>query len=368
MRSKPGPNAVRIAYCGPIARPGHPARGGYESANRRLIDDLRLRGLEIVEMPYVEASGAKPTKILTHVLGFAGIAADLVRKHRRFDLLHLTPLYRQFLYPEAVLCVIAWIIGKRVVLDIRAGSFVRNYRERSTVYCSLADALLRRAELVAIEGREYMPFMAERRAGPVLYLPNYVKSHASPPATPRERSGEPMRIVFLSRIVPEKGVETAIAALEVLKERGVPATLAIIGSGDDAYVETLAARTRDLPVSWSGALTPSEVRSHLAAAHFFIFPTMHRGEGHSNALTEAMAEGVVPICSDNGFNRSVVGECGKILPVKATATDYADAMMSISSAGSWPDLAAACRESVEQHFSSEAVLAHLIGQYEQVAA
>lgn len=368
MRSKPGPNAVRIAYCGPIARPGRPARGGYESANRRLIDDLRLRGLEIVEMPYAEASSGKPSKIFAYALGFAGIVAELVRKRRRFDLLHLTPLYRQFLYAEALLCMIAWVLGKRVVLDIRAGSFVRNYRERSSAYRSLADALLRRAELVAIEGSEYMPFMAERRAGPVLYLPNYVKSHVAPLATPQARSGDPMRIVFLSRVVPEKGVETAIGALEVLKERGVRATLEIIGTGEEAYVETLAARTRDLPVSWSGALTPSEVRSHLAAAHFFVFPTVHRGEGHSNALTEAMAEGVVPICSDNGFNRSVVGGCRRILTVDASATDYADAMMSIWSAGGWSELSAMCQERVEQQFSSEAVLARLIGQYEQVAA
>jgi glycosyltransferase involved in cell wall biosynthesis len=321
-----------------------------------------------MEMPYAEAVGAQPAKILAHVFRFAGIAAELVRNRRHFDLLHLTPLYRQFLYAEAFLCGIAWVLGKRVVFDIRAGSFVRNYRERSDAYRTVADALLRRADVVAIEGSEYAPFMAERRVRPVLYLPNYVKSHAPPPATARERSGGETRIVFLGRVVPEKGIETAIGAVELLKEQGMSATLEIIGTGEPAYVETLVARTRDLPIVWHGALTPGEVRSHLAAAHFFVFPTVHRGEGHSNALTEAMAEGVVPICSDNGFNKSVVAECGRILPANASAADYAAAIRSIRRAGAWPELSAAARERVERHFTSEAVLAPLIGQYEQVAA
>ena len=52
MRSKLGPGDVRIAYCGPIAQPSQPARGGYESANRRLLDDLRLRRVDVIEFAY----------------------------------------------------------------------------------------------------------------------------------------------------------------------------------------------------------------------------------------------------------------------------------------------------------------------------
>ncbi len=367
MRSKPGPGAVRIAYCGPIAQPGRPARGGYESANRRLIDDLRLRGIDVVEIPYAEALGTKPTKVLAHARGFARAAATLISKRREFDVLHLTPLYRQFLCAEALLCALAWGLGKRVALDIRAGSFVRHYRERSAAYRALADRLLRRAELVAVEGWEYMPFMAERRDGTVLYLPNYVASLPSPPGA-EARSAAAMHLVFLSRIVPEKGVETAIGALEILHERGVPATLEVIGTGEESYVKRLIARTRDLPIAWNGALPPREVKARLAAAHFFIFPTLHPGEGHSNALTEAMAEGVVPVCSGNGFNPSVIGECGMILPAGAAPSDYAEAITALWSSGAWLRLSAACRERVARNFASDVVLAPLIDHYRRIAA
>ena len=368
MLDKPGPAALRVAYCGPIARPDRPARGGYELANRRLVDDLRLRGVEVIEMPYAAPSGSQPVKILAYTLGFAATAIDMVRKRRRYDLLHLTPLYRQFFYAEALLCVLAWALGKRVALDIRAGSFVIHYRQRSSLYRALADALLGRTEMVTVEGRDYLPFMRERRAGPVLYLPNYVKASATEAATAPEREGAPMRLVFLSRVVPEKGVEMAIGTLGALLAMGVPARLEIIGSGDDAYVGALAARSRDLPVTWSGPLAPGEVVAHLAAAHFFVFPTFHRGEGHSNALTEAMAEGVVPVCSDSGFNRCVAGEAGLVLPAIATATDYASALRDIGTGPAWRSLSEKARARIAQRFTSEAVLPDLIASYHAAIA
>ncbi|MGH6737159.1 MAG: glycosyltransferase family 4 protein [Methyloceanibacter sp.] len=364
MRSKGSP--TRVAYCGPIAQPGQPARGGYESANRRLIDDLRLRGLDVLEFPYPVALGTQFGKGFAYARRFAVILAELVQQRRRFDILHLTPLYRHFLYAETALCLIAWSLGKRVVFDIRAGSFIRHYRKRSSLYRTLAEALLRRADMLAVEGKEDLPFVEARRDKPILYLPNYVKTHAPQPVSARHDT--PIRIAFLGRVVPEKGIETALRALRALQDMGMPAHLDVIGEGDESYLHTLAHRTLDLPVKWHGALPADVIRPKLAAAHFFIFPTTHDGEGHSNALTEAMAEGLVPICSGNGFNRSVVGECGRVLPMDASGEDYAAAIAAIGTGSAWRSLSEAARSRVAQHFSSDAVLPELIETYRTVTA
>ena len=42
--------------------------------------------------------------------------------------------------------------------------------------------------------------------------------------------------------------------------------------------------------------------------HFYLFPTQEKAEGHSNALNEAMSQGVIPIACDYHFNKSVIGE------------------------------------------------------------
>lgn len=361
--AKPGPNAVRIAYCGPIARAGRPARGGYESANRRLIDDLRLRGFEVREFAYPVASGLEALKLISYLLRFAGITIALVRQRARFEVLHLTPLYGRFLYPEALLFLAGRILGKRVLLDIRAGCFVRLYRERSPLYRALVDNLVGRADILAIEGREDLEFVKARRVGPIVYLPNYVNQLSSEEAFALKRDRSPLRLVHFGRVVPEKGIELTIAALKTLLSMGLDAKLEVIGTGHRDYVEALQARTRDLPVIWKGALPSEEARSRLAEAHFFMFPTSHFGEGHSNALTEAMAEGVVPICSEHGFNRSVVADTGVLLPSDASALDYAEAIATIWQEGTWSRLSAATHRRVLREFTSDAVLGGLIQHY-----
>jgi glycosyltransferase involved in cell wall biosynthesis len=363
MRSELGPGAVRIAYCGPIAQPGQPARGGYESANRRLIDDLRLRRVDVIELAYPLALGTKFAKGITYARRFAAIALEMVQQHRRYDIFHLTPLYRHFLYAETMLCALAWSLGKRVAFDIRAGSFINHYESRSAAYRALADALMRRADMLAVEGQEFIPFAEKRNERPILYLPNYHNPHARDAGAHTARVDAPVRIVFLGRVVPEKGIETAIGAVQALAEMGVPAHLDVIGGAEESYARDLQRRTASAPVSWHGSLPPDVIRAKLAGAHFFIFPTCHNGEGHSNALTEAMAEGVVPICSDNGFNRSVVGEAGRVLPLDASADDYARTIADIGSGPAWRELSDAASRRIAEHFTGVVVLPVLIESY-----
>ncbi len=271
MRSKLGPGAVRIAYCGPIAQPGQPARGGYESANRRLIDDLRLRRVDVIEFPYPLTRGTKLRKGATYARRFAAIALEMVQQRRRYDIFHLTPLYRHFLYAEAALCALAWSLGKRVAFDIRAGSFIHHYENRSPAYRALVDALTRRADVVAVEGQEFAPFAEARNGKPILYLPNYCNPHAADPEPSAVRDDACIRIVFLGRVVPEKGIETAIGAVQALQEKGVPAHLDVIGGIEDDYLLSLARRAaapaRSVP--WAAATRrPTHDAGFGALLHF----------------------------------------------------------------------------------------------------
>lgn len=363
MRSEAGMHTARIAYCGPIAQPGKPARGGYESASRRLIDDLRLRGRDVRELPYPVARGTQVAKGLAYLRRFAVIALELVWQRRHFDIFHVTTLYGHFLYPEAVLCLIAWGLGKRVLFDIRAGCFIERYGEHGRVYRALADALLRRADLLAVEGKEYLPFVEARRDCPIIYLPNYVSRLEVYKGSLTSPAG-PIGLVFLGRIVAEKGIEQVIGALESLLGAGVDATLEVIGDGEAGYLAQLEARTKGLPVVWAGPLSPEAIRTRAARAHFFVFPSRHPGEGHSNALTEAMAEGLVPVCSEQGFNRSVVADAGCVLPVDASGAEYAAAIADIWQSGAWTTLSAAAHARMVRQFTGDVVLSDLIASYD----
>jgi glycosyltransferase involved in cell wall biosynthesis len=110
------------------------------------------------------------------------------------------------------------------------------------------------------------------------------------------------------------------------------------------------------------------VLERAAMAHFFIFASRHDGEGHSNALNEAMSVGLVPVCSDQGFTRSVVGDAGVVLPVAAQASDYAAAIEDILLSDRWGDLSKRARERVRSRYSEEATLPALIDIYGRMLA
>ncbi|ODS01008.1 hypothetical protein AUC69_07375 [Methyloceanibacter superfactus] len=76
-----------------------------------------------------------------------------------------------------------------------------------------------------------------------------------------------------------------------------------------------------------------------------------------------MAEGVVPVCSAHGFNRSVVAEAGSVLSREAGADNYADVIATIWSNGGWPELSVAAHKRVARHFTSDVVVTGLIARY-----
>jgi glycosyltransferase involved in cell wall biosynthesis len=367
--SIPPAASPRIAFAGPIAEAGKPAIGGYEAANRRTIDLLRQCGRDVLEFPYPVAHGPVIRKSGIYARGFAGIIGGMIRRRHDWDVLHITPHLRQFLAAEAMLARMARKLGKRVLLDLRAGTLISGYNERGARYRGAFQRFLASADLLAVEGLCYAPFVGQWSDKPAFYFPNYVVQPGAARRRPRETPGEAgcIRLTTLGRIVPAKGVERALDLTEHLLSTGTPAHLEIIGSGEPAYVDKLKLRGRSLPVEFAGGLPPAAVEERLAGRHFFIFPTSHPGEGHSNALTEAMAAGLAPICSDHGFNRDVVGNCGIVLPKTAGVGDYAAAVRHIGCDDrAWSNASKAAVERVHTHYTDRIVIPQLIDAYSRL--
>ena len=358
-------STLTVAYCGPIARPGEPARGGFEAANRRLVGDLRRAGLTVVELPYPAVPESRLAKLVAYGLGFAGLAARILAMGGRWDIFHITPLRDQFALPEALLCRLARLRGAGLVVDLRAGTLEDSLASPRAAQRNSLLAMLRMADLICMEGLDYRPLVAPFTLDP-LYLPNYVDGAsigggAEPP-------GSRINLVFLGRIVPEKGVAVALDCLRSLGQRGFDAHLDVIGTGESGYVDRLKHEAADLPVQWLGAVPHPQVQTLLARSHFFLFPSLHYGEGHSNALTEAMSQGLVPIASDNGFNRSVVAEGGVVLGKSAAGTDYADAIAGVLEAGSWTELSSTARQRVADNYVGQKLVPALIARYRSLVA
>lgn len=111
------------------------------------------------------------------------------------------------------------------------------------------------------------------------------------------REGKTLRLIYVGRLIKEKGVQTILKALSRLPE--VDFRFTVVGDGD--YREALQALAEELgieaKVDFLG--TRTDVPALLAQADVFMhLPDCE--EGFGIAVVEAMASGLLCICGDRG--------------------------------------------------------------------
>ncbi len=113
-------------------------------------------------------------------------------------------------------------------------------------------------------------------------------------------------LVSVSRLVPEKNVDTLISAVAIAQRVVPDLHLVIVGDGPEkARLEDLV-RSRGLgaAVSFAGYRAPA--MEWIRAADIFVSASLY--EGHPNAVTEAAALGVPTILSDIPMHTSLMGD------------------------------------------------------------
>lgn len=118
---------------------------------------------------------------------------------------------------------------------------------------------------------------------------------------------EKIEIIYVGRIEKKKGVSELLKLARVLdKERF---HLTIVGSGPyEGTLINLISHLRLTNVSFLGKVSEDELRRLYAKSSIFLLLSEY--EGHSVALTEAMSYGLIPIATNVGGNKYVVGDAG----------------------------------------------------------
>jgi glycosyltransferase involved in cell wall biosynthesis len=183
-------------------------------------------------------------------------------------------------------------------------------------WSAFAKACLRAAEYSAI----YAPnrtitisatlkqYFESRYGRTVDYVPTGVRSYEY--REPREirRWGLEREnyILFLSRLVPEKGCHYLLEAYERL---ATDKLLVVAGpaSGEDAYVARLK-RSQNPRIIFTGAATGRVLEELFSNAYTFVLPS--EIEGLSHALLQALSHGRAVLASDIDANVEALGDCG----------------------------------------------------------
>jgi len=204
---------------------------------------------------------------------------------------------------DAVFLVAARIARRRRYVHLHGGHFADFYRD--------ADPLTRLIARLAVTGAHQAWVLTPGLAGMfdglvpperVHVLENVVEDPLPESGAPERDGDHPLRALFLSNLMPEKGALDLLAGLAAMGDeaRGVEAR--IVGEGFDEIerridAEAAALRERGVTVKRLGSLTGGAKLEQLRWADALVLPTYYPLEGQPLVLLEAMAAGLAIVAS-----------------------------------------------------------------------
>jgi glycosyltransferase involved in cell wall biosynthesis len=149
-----------------------------------------------------------------------------------------------------------------------------------------------------LEARDILSAFGAAAKGRIATVPNIAGEVDAPPAPSPRRTGEPLRLCFLSRISAKKNL---IGAIDMLGQVTSPIHFDIYGPvEDEAYWQRCLEAINRLPghvtAVHRGSLPHDRVHAALASHDLFFLPTL--GENFGHVIHEALSAGTPVLISD----------------------------------------------------------------------
>lgn len=313
--------------------------GGGEQGNRRTLQLMRDAGYDVTTISkytkvYIE------NKMLLIIVVFSKMVWCLLKLfwvllwgRRKNSIVHIGGIYYTMVYFEIALVCMSKILGYKTIYEMRGGGAREYYDTGSKFYRYAFDQIIKRCDCVFSQGLENYELIdsivpnKER-----YYYPNYVMPDFYPAKYP-DKKLNPLKLLYFGRISKTKNVDLILDATKIIVERIKDVELEIVGNFVESnYREELYSKVDKLGlqsiVTFKPACSHESLRDILRDNIFYLFPTSETHEGHSNAVTEAMAWGVIPIATPQGFNRSVINN-GSLIVEELTPKAFAERVIQI---------------------------------------
>ncbi|TFC94704.1 glycosyltransferase [Cryobacterium sinapicolor] len=263
------------------------------------LTPLLVKGNTWSERDGVSVYYATPTSIRLYFRGLRAV------RNERPDVIYLNSFFNpNFSIVPQILGLLGFWRGARVLLAPR-GEFgqgalaLRASKKQAFLTLHKAIGLHRRVVWHASSAREE----ADIRAlfgdkATVLVREDETALPLSAQKPHATRVDGPLRILFVSRLNPMKGLDVLLRSLVLTS---APILLDIYGNAEDEdYVRTCERLIAELPMNvictTHGSISPDAVREVFADGDVFVFPTA--GENFGHVIAEALSVSCPVICSD----------------------------------------------------------------------
>lgn len=167
---------------------------------------------------------------------------------------------------------------------------------------------------------------------PVVIHPGVDLVRFAPPDAHAAKRRTRLRIVYVGRVVRQKGVHVLLTAVRRLHRLGIPVHATIIGRAppwERAYAARIRRLLRGLPARWIGFVPPARLPPYLWQHDVLVCPSQGP-EAFGLVNVEAMAAGLAVVASRQGGIREAVGDAGVLVAKFRQPEAFAAALIRLA--------------------------------------
>lgn len=356
-----------------LSKKGETPFGGGEVGNMRTIRMLQEGGYKVVTMRQrkAKAEWGRWQTILSYPFRLLAGWTDVFFKMlfgTRKGIAHLSGFAGKTIFNEYVIMHIMKMLGYNVVYELRGGGAISFWENGSSSYKKMFSNLLNSACHVFVQGKENIPLVESICKTPVYHYANCVEDGFAPSELP-DKPKDRINLLFYGRCEESKHVDMIVEAAAIVQKEVPNVTLTIVGNGQPTYIDMIQSKMKELLMEDSYTYHPGCKHDNLPTLlqdkHFYIFPSTQPREGQSNSVTECMSYGIIPIASQQGFNRSTIGD-DMLIVDELNAEAYAGRICQIVTEGKMMFYSDYVFKHFNENFTEERVFTKTLAEYKKI--
>jgi|TARA_B110000211_G_C14044749_1_gene538395 glycosyltransferase involved in cell wall biosynthesis len=175
------------------------------------------------------------------------------------------------------------LLGKKIVYHVFGGNFHEQYQKLSKIQKIIINKTILKSDTVFFETIQMIDFFKVKNIKNIVWLPNSRKPSIKELAPKKFHK----KFVFISRVIPEKGIIEIIKAANQLPKGYC---IDVYGPIDDRHYKADFFDTKK--VTYKGLLNPNQVINKLSNYDVLMLPSYFEGEGYPGIIIESLALGI----------------------------------------------------------------------------
>lgn len=191
------------------------------------------------------------------------------------------------------------IVNKKTILHLHGGHLKDSYLKQNFIQRAIFKSVIKMADYGIVLSNSLIPnfkfFFKEEN---IFVVENFFEDILQIEETELSlKKYDILKVVFLSNLIEEKGINLLIKAVDNLNEKGLKIELTIAGNITPEF-DSNSIKNKSY-IEYLGVVSGKSKRKLLLESNVFCLPTYYKMEGQPISLIEAMATGNVILTTDH---------------------------------------------------------------------